>query len=193
MIAFWFLPTHCDRNTFILKPSERVPLTMRYIYELLEKTGLPKGVVNLVNGAKTAVDTLLDDPRVRAISFVGSTPVARYIYARAGANGKRAQCRVCQESCDRAARCRHAMATQIIADAHSDALATLLAVSVAVTIGEAQKTFAIPSPSSFETSRGERSRDGVQMGPVITRQSKDRIESMLTSRETGCQSPDRWA
>src|ERR1700741_843544 len=83
MIAFWYLPyAVATGNTFILKPSERVPLTMRYVYELLEKTGLPKGVVNLVNGGKIAVDTLLDDPRVRAISFVGSTPVARYIYSR---------------------------------------------------------------------------------------------------------------
>src|ERR1700693_1599672 len=88
MISFWFLPyaIACG-NTFILKPSERVPLTMRYVMELVEKTGLPKGVVNLVNGGKVAVDTLIDDPRVRAISFVGSTPVARYIYARAGAAG----------------------------------------------------------------------------------------------------------
>src|SRR5205807_7262150 len=78
MIAFWFLPyAIATGNTFILKPSERVPLTMRYVYELIEKTGLPKGVVNLVNGGKVAVDTLIDDPRVRAISFVGSTPVAR--------------------------------------------------------------------------------------------------------------------
>src|SRR5882762_2802632 len=93
MIAFWFLPyAIATGNTFILKPSERVPLTMRYIYELLEKTGLPKGVVSLINGGKDAVDALLDHPKVRAISFVGSTPVARYIYARAGANGKRAQC-----------------------------------------------------------------------------------------------------
>jgi len=93
MIPFWFLPyaIACG-NTFILKPSERVPLTMRRAFGLLEQAGLPKGVVNLVNGGKAAVDTLLDHPTVRAISFVGSTPVAKYIYARAGANGKRAQC-----------------------------------------------------------------------------------------------------
>src|SRR5882724_3810242 len=79
MIAFWFLPyAIATGNTFILKPSERVPLTMRYVFQLLEKTGLPKGVVNLVNGGKVAVDTLLDEPRVRAVSFVGSTPVAKY-------------------------------------------------------------------------------------------------------------------
>src|ERR1700728_4258271 len=93
MIPFWFLPyaIACG-NTLILKPSERVPLTMKLAFELLEKSGIPKGVVNLVNGGKVAVDTLIDHPAVRAISFVGSTPVARYIYARAGANGKRAQC-----------------------------------------------------------------------------------------------------
>src|SRR5690348_3818939 len=80
MIPFWFLPyaIACG-NTFILKPSERVPLTMHRAFELLEQTGLPAGVVNLVNGGKSAVDTLLDHPRVRAISFVGSTPIAKYI------------------------------------------------------------------------------------------------------------------
>src|SRR6202167_4874302 len=93
MIPFWFLPyaIACG-NTFILKPSERVPLTMRRAFELLEQTGLPKGVINLVNGGKDVVNALLDYPQVRAISFVGSTPVARHVYARSGANGKRAQC-----------------------------------------------------------------------------------------------------
>src|SRR5579864_1586139 len=93
MITFWFLPyaIACG-NTFILKPSERVPLTMHRAFELLEQTGLPKGVVNLVNGGKVVVDALLDHPQVRAISFVGSTPVAKYIYARSGEQGKRAQC-----------------------------------------------------------------------------------------------------
>src|SRR5690349_1053847 len=144
MIAFWFLPyAIATGNTFILKPSERVPLTMRYVYELIEKTGLPKGVVNLVNGGKVAVDTLIDDPRVRAISFVGSTPVARYIYARSGEKGKRAQCQggaknpvIVLPDADMQ------MATQIISDsAFGCAGQRCLAVSVAVTIGEAQKTF----------------------------------------------------
>src|SRR5437660_1419210 len=79
-------------NTFIAKPSERVPVTMQRICELLGQTGLPPGVVNLVNGSKPAVDALLDHPQVRAISFVGSTPVAKYIYSRGSANGKRVQC-----------------------------------------------------------------------------------------------------
>ena len=85
MIPFWFLPyAIATGNTFVLKPSERVPLTMQRAFELMENIGLPKGVVNLVNGGKNAVNALLDHPKVRAISFVGSTPVARYVYARAG-------------------------------------------------------------------------------------------------------------
>jgi malonate-semialdehyde dehydrogenase (acetylating)/methylmalonate-semialdehyde dehydrogenase len=187
MISFWFLPyAIATGNTFILKPSERVPLTMRYCYELLEKTGIPKGVVNLVNGGKPVVDTLLDDPRVRAISFVGSTPVARYIYARAGANGKRAQCQggaknhvIVLPDADMN------MATQIISDsAFGCAGQRCLAVSVAVAIGEAQQTFrdAIADNAS-KLKVGNGLEDGVQMGPVITKQNKDRIESLIAEGE----------
>ena len=144
MIPFWYLPyAIATGNTFILKPSERVPLTMRYVYELLEKIGLPKGVVNLINGGKAAVDALLDHPKIRAISFVGSTPVAKYVYSRAAANGKRAQCQggaknhvIVLPDADMP------MATQIISDsAFGCAGQRCLAVSVAVTIGEAQKHF----------------------------------------------------
>jgi malonate-semialdehyde dehydrogenase (acetylating)/methylmalonate-semialdehyde dehydrogenase len=183
MIAFWFLPyAIATGNTFILKPSERVPLTMRYVYELLEKTGLPKGVVNLVNGGKVAVDTLIDDPRVRAISFVGSTPVARYIYARSGEKGKRAQCQggaknpvIVLPDADMQ------MATQIISDsAFGCAGQRCLAVSVAVTIGDAQKTFREAIAESAASLRvGNGLDEGVQMGPVITKQSKERIESLI--------------
>jgi malonate-semialdehyde dehydrogenase (acetylating)/methylmalonate-semialdehyde dehydrogenase len=187
MIAFWFMPyAIATGNTFILKPSERVPLTMRYVYELVEKTGLPKGVVNLVNGGRAAVDTLLDDPRVRAISFVGSTPVARYIYARAGANGKRAQCQggaknpvIVLPDADME------MATQIISDsAFGCAGQRCLAVSVAVTIGDARKTFRDAIADSASKLRvGNGLEDGVQMGPVITRQSKERIQSLIAVGE----------
>src|SRR5437763_14010816 len=93
MIPLWFLPyaVACG-NCFILKPSEKVPMTMSRVFELLDELDLPPGVISLVNGSKETVDALLDHPVVRAISFVGSSPVAKYVYSRAGANGKRAQC-----------------------------------------------------------------------------------------------------
>lgn len=183
MIPFWFLPyaIACG-NTLVIKPSERVPLTMKLAFELLEKTGLPKGVVNLVNGGKTVVNALLDDPRVRAISFVGSTPVARYVYARAGANGKRAQCQggaknhvIVLPDADMP------MATQIISDsAFGCAGQRCLAVSVAVTVGEAQQTFRDSITDAAANLRvGNGLEEGVQMGPVISHQSKDRIENLI--------------
>jgi len=187
MIPFWFLPyaIACG-NTLVLKPSERVPLTMRRAFELLDQTGLPKGVVNLVNGGKVVVDALLDHPKVRAISFVGSTPVARYVYARAGANGKRAQCQggaknhvIVLPDADMAS------ATQIITDsAFGCAGQRCLAVSVAVTVGEAQKTFRDSIADAAASLRvGNGLDDGVQMGPVITAQSRSRIESLVGAGE----------
>src|SRR6202162_3542275 len=183
MIAFWYLPyAIATGNTFILKPSERVPLTMRYIYELLEKTGLPKGVVSLVNGGKAAVDALLDHPKIRAISFVGSTPVEKYVYSRAAASGKRAQCQggaknhvIVLPDADMP------MATQIISDsAFGCAGQRCLAVSVAVTIGEAQTTFRDSiADAASKLKVGNGLDEGVQMGPVITPQSKERVESLI--------------
>jgi malonate-semialdehyde dehydrogenase (acetylating)/methylmalonate-semialdehyde dehydrogenase len=187
MIPFWFLPyAIATGNTFVLKPSERVPLTMRLAFELIEQTGLPKGVVNLVNGGKIAVDALLDHPKVRAISFVGSTPIAKYVYSRAAANGKRAQCQggaknhvIVLPDADMK------MATQIISDsAFGCAGQRCLAVSVAVTIGEAQKTFRdsiAEAAASLKVGNGL--EDGIQMGPVITPQSKSRIESLIGEGE----------
>lgn len=183
MIPFWFLPyaIACG-NTLVLKPSERVPLTMRRAFELLEQTGLPKGVVNLVNGGKPAVDALLDHPKVRAVSFVGSTAVAKYIYSRASANGKRAQCQggaknhvIVLPDADMK------MATQIISDsAFGCAGQRCLAVSVAVTVGEAQKTFRDAIAESAASLRvGNGLDEGVQMGPVITPQSKTRVKTMI--------------
>jgi malonate-semialdehyde dehydrogenase (acetylating)/methylmalonate-semialdehyde dehydrogenase len=183
MIAFWFLPyaIACG-NTFILKPSERVPLTMRYVMELIEKTGLPKGVVNLVNGGRAVVDALCDHPQVRAISFVGSTPVAKHVYTRAAASGKRMQCQggaknhvVVLPDADME------LATQIISDsAFGCAGQRCLAVSVAVTIGDAQKTFGKSIADAASKIRiGNGLDTGVQMGPVITPQSKQRIESLI--------------
>ena len=183
MIAFWFLPyAIATGNAFVIKPSERVPLTLQRTFELLEKTGLPKGVVSLVNGGKAAVDALLDHPKVRAISFVGSTPVAKYIYARAAANGKRAQCQggaknpvVVLPDADMD------MATQIISDsAFGCAGQRCLAVSVAVTVGEARNAFGNNIADAASNLRvGNGLEQGVQMGPVISPHSKARIETLI--------------
>ncbi|MBL8205482.1 MAG: CoA-acylating methylmalonate-semialdehyde dehydrogenase [Blastocatellia bacterium] len=183
MVPFWFLPyaIACG-NPFILKPSERVPVTMQRVTELIEQTGLPAGVFNMVNGGKPAVDALLDHPQVRAISFVGSTPVAKYIYTRGSANGKRVQCQggaknhvVVLPDADME------MTTQIVSDsAFGCAGQRCLAVSVAVTVGEAKQTFRkaiADAASSIKVGYGL--EEGVQMGPVITPESKTRIEGLI--------------
>ncbi|PYU50257.1 MAG: methylmalonate-semialdehyde dehydrogenase (CoA acylating), partial [Acidobacteria bacterium] len=183
MVSYWFLPyaIACG-NTFILKPSERVPLSMHRAFELLEKTGLPKGVVNLVNGGRDVVNALCDHPQVRAISFVGSTPVAKHVYTRSAASGKRMQCQggaknhvVVLPDADMD------LATQIISDsAFGCAGQRCLAVSVAVTIGEAQKSFRDSIAHAASAIRVGNSLDvGIQMGPVITKESKQRIESLI--------------
>ena len=183
MTPFWFLPyAVATGNTVVVKPSERVPLTMQRMIPLFEKAGLPKGVLNLTNGGRIAAETLIDHPKVRAISFVGSTPAARAVYARAGANGKRAQCQggaknhvIVLPDADME------MATQIISDsAFGCAGQRCLAVSVAVTVGESQSRFrdAI-ADSASRLKVGNGLEEGVQMGPVITAQSKSRIESLI--------------
>jgi malonate-semialdehyde dehydrogenase (acetylating)/methylmalonate-semialdehyde dehydrogenase len=183
MIPLWFLPyaIACG-NTFLLKPSEKVPLTAKMIFELLEQTGLPPGVVNLVHGGKDAVDALLNHALVRAISFVGSTPVARYVYAQAAAAGKRVQCQggaknhvVVLPDADMD------ITTQILGEsAFGCAGQRCLAVSVAITVGEAQHTFRDAIVDTAATIRvGNGLDDGVQMGPVITRDSKKRIQDLI--------------
>lgn len=183
MIPFWFLPyaIACG-NTYIVKPSEKVPLTMQKVFRLLEQTGLPKGVVNLVHGAKETVDAILDHPKIRAISFVGSTEVAKYVYSRAAANGKRAQCQggaknplIVLPDADLE------MTTRITTDsAFGCAGQRCLAASVAVTVGEARRTFtdAIASAAKMRVV-GNGLEEGVQMGPVISAQSKTRIEGLI--------------
>ena len=185
MIPFWFLPyaIACG-NTFVMKPSERVPLSMRRAMELIEQTGIPKGVVNIVNGGKAVVDALCDHPAVRAISFVGSTPVAKHVYTRSAAAGKRMQCQggaknhvIVLPDADMD------LAKQIISDsAFGCAGQRCLAVSVAVTVGEAQKSFRdaiAQAASSIKVGFGLDT--GVQMGPVISKESKQRIESLIAT------------
>ena len=183
MIPFWFMPyaIACG-NTYIVKPSEKVPLTMQKIFQLLDEIGLPKGVINLVNGAKQAVDAILDHPQIRAISFVGSTPVAKYIYSRAAANGKRVQCQggaknpiIVLPDADME------MTRRIAADsAFGCAGQRCLAASIAITVGEARQSF---TEAIAETAKkrvvGNGLEQGVEMGPVISIQSKERIEGLI--------------
>ncbi len=183
MIVFWFLPyaLACG-NTYIVKPSEKVPLTMQKVFELLEQTGLPKGVVNMVHGGREAVDGILDHPTIRAISFVGSTTVARHVYSRGAANGKRVQAQggaknpiIILPDADME------MTTRITADsAFGCAGQRCLAASVAVTVGEARTPFteAIADAAASRVT-GYGLDEGVQMGTVINKQSVARIESLV--------------
>jgi malonate-semialdehyde dehydrogenase (acetylating) / methylmalonate-semialdehyde dehydrogenase len=184
MVPFWFLPyaIACG-NTYILKPSEKVPFSMQKIFRLLEQVGFPKGVVNLVNGAREAVDAILDHPAVRAVSFVGSTPVARYIYGRAAANGKRAQCQggaknplVILPDADLD------MTTRIVADsAFGCAGQRCLAASLAFTVGKASHAFSEAiTQVAAQRIVGDGLEPGVQVGPVISSQSKLRIEGLIS-------------
>lgn len=183
MIPFWFFPyaIACG-NTCIVKPSERVPLTMAKVCELVAQTGLPAGVVNLVNGAKGAVDAILGHPEIRAVSFVGSTAVAREVYARAAAAGKRVQCQggaknpvVVLPDCDLD------LSIRIIADsAFGCAGQRCLAASVAVAVGDARRPFLDAIADAAESRRvGNGLEDGIEMGPVITPHSRDRIGRLV--------------
>ncbi len=183
MIPFWFLPyAIATGNTVIVKPSEKVPLTMVKVFELLEQCDLPPGVVNLVNGSRAASEAILDHPLIRAISFVGSTAVAKQIYARASANGKRVQAQggaknpiIILPDADMA------MTTQITADsAFGCAGQRCLAASLAITVGEARHTYT-EAIADAAVSRvvGFGLDEAVQMGPVISAPSRTRIESLI--------------
>jgi malonate-semialdehyde dehydrogenase (acetylating)/methylmalonate-semialdehyde dehydrogenase len=185
MVPMWFLPyaIACG-NTVIVKPSEKTPITMGRIAQLFAEAGLPAGVLNVVHGGKDAVDAMLDHPEVRAISFVGSTPVARYIYQRAAANGKRAQAQggaknpvVVLPDADME------MTTRIVADsAFGCAGQRCLASSVVITVDAAGKLFT-PLITDAAASRkvGYGGDSGIDMGPVITAESRTRIEGLIAA------------
>ncbi|HQF63831.1 MAG TPA: CoA-acylating methylmalonate-semialdehyde dehydrogenase [Anaerolineaceae bacterium] len=184
MIPFWYLPyaLACG-NTYVLKPSEKTPMTMQLIFTLIEQAGLPKGVVNLVNGAKEAVDSILDHPQIRAITFVGATETARYIYRRAAENGKRVQAQggaknpiIILPDADMD------MAVKITADsAFGCAGQRCLATSLAITIGEARRPFVERICEAAANRRvGNGLEPGIQMGPVINSASKERIERLIS-------------
>ena len=183
MIPFWFLPyaIACG-NSFILKPSEKVPLTMKKVFELIDQLDLPKGLINLVHGGKDSVDALLDHKDVRAISFVGSTAVAKYIYQRGTANGKRVQAQggaknpvIVMPDAD------IEMTARIIADSvYGCAGQRCLAASNIVTVGDSKGEI---KDALLEAARKKTTGfgldEGMEMGPVITPESKIRVEGLI--------------
>lgn len=187
MIPFWFLPyaIACG-NTVIVKPSEKVPLTMQRVFELIETLELPPGVVNLVNGGPDAVTAILEHPGIQAVSFVGSSHVAELVYARAAAHGKRVQAQggaknpiVVMPDADLES------ATKIAADsAFGCAGQRCLAASLAITVGEAGAAF----EESIRDAAGSRIVGSgldptVEMGPVIRAESRRRIEQRIGQSE----------
>ncbi len=183
MIPFWFIPyAVATGNTVIVKPSERTPMTMQRVMDLIEEAGFPKGVINLVNGAAETVNALLDHPEVKAISFVGSTPVAKYIYAKAAQNGKRVLAQggaknptVVMPDADME------MTIRILADsAFGNAGQRCLATALVIGVGEAHDIFAEGIVEAARNRKvGYGLEEGVQMGPVISPQAKARIEGLI--------------
>lgn len=183
MIPLWFLPyaIACG-NCFILKPSEKAPVTAGKLAALVAESGVPEGVMSLIHGGKEAVDAILDHPGIRAVSFVGSTAVARYVYSRAAAQGKRAQCQggaknpmVVLPDADLATT------TRVISDsAFGCAGQRCLAASMVLTVGEARERFAPALAEAAETRVvGYGLEPGVETGALITAESKARVEALI--------------
>lgn len=183
MIPFWFMPyaIACG-NTYIVKPSEKVPMTMTRIFELFDDLNLPDGVLNMVHGGKETVDAILENKYIPAISFVGSSPVAKYIYQTGVANGKRIQAQGGAKN-----------PVVIMPDADIDTTVKIitdsvfgcagqrcLAAAIVINVGDAAISFTdkIISAARGKTI-GNGMSQGVEMGPVITKESKDRIEKLI--------------
>ncbi|MCF6277649.1 MAG: CoA-acylating methylmalonate-semialdehyde dehydrogenase [Anaerolineales bacterium] len=186
MIPFWFLPhAIAAGNPVVLKPSERTPMTMNRVMDIIEEAGFPKGVINLVNGGADAVNALLDHPKVRAISFVGSTNVARHVYSRGAANGKRVQAQggaknstVVMPDADLE------MTAKIVLDsAFGNAGQRCLANAMLILVGEdLKKNFAPMLVEKVQAIKiGYGLDESVGMGPVITPASKARIEGLIAT------------
>jgi malonate-semialdehyde dehydrogenase (acetylating)/methylmalonate-semialdehyde dehydrogenase len=187
MVPMWMYPVAiaCG-NTFVLKPSERDPSASALIAELWAEAGLPAGVFNVVNGDKDSVDALLDHPEVAAVSFVGSTPIARYIYERATATGKRVQALGGAKN--------HAIvlpdadpefaANHLVSAAFGSAGERCMAISAAVVVGrDADRLLDVVSKKAGEVRVGPGRDAASEMGPVITAQARDRIVGLIDSGE----------
>ncbi|MCP3056664.1 CoA-acylating methylmalonate-semialdehyde dehydrogenase [Aurantimonas marianensis] len=185
MIPMWkFAPAIACGNAFILKPSERDPSVPIMLAELMVEAGLPEGILNVVNGDKGAVDAILDDPDIQAIGFVGSTPIAQYIYSRGCANGKRVQCFggaknhmiiMPDADIDKAA-------DALIGAGYGAAGERCMAVSVAVPVGKetadrlVEKL--IPRVEALKIAPYT-AGDDVDMGPLVTGEAKKRVLGLI--------------
>jgi malonate-semialdehyde dehydrogenase (acetylating)/methylmalonate-semialdehyde dehydrogenase len=186
MVPMWMFPVAlaCG-NTFVLKPSERDPTTALRLAELLKEAGLPDGVFNVVHGDREAVDALLEHPDVRAISFVGSTPIARYIYETGTRHGKRVQALGGAKN--------HAIVMPdadlpftveaIIGAGYGSAGERCMAISAVVAVGDvADKLVEGLAARARKVTTGNGEGD-VEMGPVVTCAARDRIKGLI---DTGC-------
>jgi malonate-semialdehyde dehydrogenase (acetylating)/methylmalonate-semialdehyde dehydrogenase len=188
MVPMWMFPVAiaCG-NTFVLKPSERDPSASMRLAELWQKAGLPDGVFNVVHGDKVAVDTILDSPDVAAVSFVGSTPIARYIHERATATGKRVQALGGAKN--------HAIilpdadvdfaADHLAAAAFGSAGERCMAISAAVAVGTAGDAIvAAVNQRARDVKVGSGRDSDSEMGPVVTRQAQQRIVELIGTGES---------
>ena len=188
MVPMWMFPVAiaCG-NTFVLKPSERDPSASMLIAEMWQEAGLPDGVFNVVHGDKVAVDTILDSPDVAAVSFVGSTPIARYIHERGTANGKRVQALGGAKN--------HAIilpdadvdfaADHLAAAAFGSAGERCMAISAAVAVGDAGDAHRRGGQRAGPRGQGRlaaATRDS-EMGPVVTREAQQRIVGLIDTGE----------
>ena len=183
MVPCWMFPMAIAAgNTFILKPSERDPSAAIFMAELFREAGLPDGVFNVVQGDKVAVDGLLDHPEVRAVSFVGSTPIAQYIYERGAAQGKRVQAlggaknhMVVMPDAD-----IDQAVDGLIGAGYGSAGERCMAISVAVLVGDVADKVV---PLLAERARTLKIKNGLEldaeMGPIVTRQALERIEGYI--------------
>jgi malonate-semialdehyde dehydrogenase (acetylating)/methylmalonate-semialdehyde dehydrogenase len=176
MIPLWMFPmaAACG-NTYILKPSEKVPLASVKLMELALEAGFPPGVINMVHGGKETVDWICDDPRIRAISFVGGNHAGEYIYQRGTSNNKRVQSNMgAKNHCVILPDADKEDALNLVASASFGAAGQrCMALSVPVFVGEARKWI----PEFVE--RAKKFQPGKDFGPLVTKEAKERVEGIL--------------
>ncbi|WP_290014332.1 CoA-acylating methylmalonate-semialdehyde dehydrogenase [Acinetobacter pittii] len=188
MVALWMFPMAlvCG-NCFILKPSEKAPSVVLYLAELLKQAGLPDGVFNVVNGDKEAVDALLHHPRIQAVSFVGSTPIAEYIYRTATSTGKR--CQALGGAKNHAIIMPDAdidnVVTSLLGAAFGSSGERCMALSVAVAIGDEVADVVIDklTQEMKKLKFGNYADASNDFGPLITQAHKDKVQAYIQSAE----------